>query len=129
MEMHADAEDVVQAEETYDPTRPINVTVCGPTEVRELPAVRSGYRTEQGVGTAVGVKLLAFEPRRKSAVILALSQDIYLSNSQAGAQSGAAGAARIPAVVPFVVGHLDEVWATSVASTTDISIVAEYWTE
>lgn len=129
MEMHADAEDIVQAEEPYDPSRPINVTVCGPTEVRELPAVRAGYRTEQGVGTAVAVKLLTFEPRRKGAVILALSQDIYISGSQAGAQSGAAGGARIPAVVPFPVSHLDEVWACSVASTTDISVMAEYWSE
>lgn len=126
--MHAEPEDIVQAEE-YDPHLPINVVVCGPTEVRELPAVRAGYRTEQGVGTAVAIKLLAFEPRRKSATILALDQDIYLSNSQAGAQSGAAGAARIPAVVPYVIGHLDEVWACAVTSTTNISILCEYWTE
>jgi hypothetical protein len=129
MEMHAEPEDIVQAEEPYDPTRPINVTVCGPTETRELPAVRAGYRTEQGVGTAVAVKVLAFEPRRKGAVIVALSQDIYISGSQAGAQSGAAGGARIPAVVPFPVNHLDEVWACSVSSTTDISVMAEYWSE
>lgn len=127
--MHADAEDVVQAEETYDPTRPINVTVCGPTEVRELPAVRSGYRTEQAVGTAVAVRLLGFEPKRKTATIVALSQDIYISNSQAGAQTGAAGAARLPAVVPFPIGHLDELWACAVSGSTDISIVTEYWTE
>lgn len=129
MEMHADAEDIVQAEEPYDPTRPINVQVCGPTETRELPAVRAGYRTEVAVGTAVAVKLLPFEPRRKSAVILALSQDIYISGSQAGAQTGSSSAARIPAVVPFAVGHLDEVWACAVSSTTDISILAEYWSE
>jgi hypothetical protein len=28
--------------------------VCGPTEVRELPAVRAGYRTEQAVGNGGG---------------------------------------------------------------------------
>jgi hypothetical protein len=127
--MHAEPEDVVQAEENYDPHAPINVSVCGPTEVRELPAVRAGYRTEQAVGTAVAVKLLAFEPRRKSATILALDQDIYLSNSQAGAQAGASGAARIPAVVPYVIGHLDEVWACAVSATTNISVLCEYWTE
>lgn len=129
MEMHADAEDVVQAEEVYDPTRPINVTVCGPTEVRELPAVRSGYRTETGAGTAVGVRLLGFEPKRKGAVIIALTQDIYISNSQAGAQSAGSGAARIPALVPFPVSHLDEVWACAVSGATDISVITEYWTE
>jgi hypothetical protein len=128
MEMHADPEDIVQGEE-YATALPISVTVSGPTEVRELPAVRAGYRTEQGVGTTVAVKLLAFEPRRKSALIIAQGQDIYISGSQAGAQTGAAGAARIPTVVPLHIGHLDEVWACAVTGTTDISILCEYWTE
>lgn len=129
MDLNADPEDIVQAEEPYDPTRPINVAVCGQVETRELPAVRAGYRTEVGVGTAVGVKVLAFEPRRKSAVLIAQSQDVYVGISQAGVQAGTSGSARLPALVPFVVTHLDEVWVCSVASTTDISILAEYWTE
>ena len=129
MDMHADPEDVVQAEDYTEGTRPVDVSVCGQVETRELPAVRAGYRTESAVGTAVGVKILAFEPRRKSAVIIAQSQDIYVGISQAGVQAGTSGAARLPALVPFVVTHLDEVWAISVASTTDISVLAEYWTE
>lgn len=129
MELNVDPEDIVQAEEPYDPARPINVTVCGPVETREVPAVRAGYRTEQSVTTTVAVKILAFEPRRKSAVLIAQGQDIWLAGSQAGAQVGASGAARIPALLPFVIGHLDEVWACSVTGTTDIAVLAEYWTE
>ncbi|NUR38810.1 MAG: hypothetical protein HOV73_01820 [Streptomyces sp.] len=121
--------EIVQAEEPYDPARPIPVALCGPAEVRELPAVRAGYKTEQGVGTAIAVKLLPFEPRRKEAYICALSQDIYISGTQAGAQSGAAGAMRIPAVVPWRIGHLDEVWACAVTSTTDIGVSCDYWSE
>lgn len=129
IDLTPDPDEIVQAEEEYDPVRPIGVTVCGPTETRELPAVRAGYKTEQAVGTAVAVKLLPFEPRRKVAYLIAQSQDIWISGSQAGAQSGASGAMRIPAVVPYPVGHLDEVWACSVASTTDISVESDYWSE
>jgi hypothetical protein len=128
MELDATPEDVVQAEE-LDQGVPVPVTVAGPVETRELPAVRAGYRTETAVGTAVGAKLLPFEPRRKGAVLIALSADIWISGSQAGAQAGAAGAARVPALVPFPVGHLDEVWACAVTGTTDVSVLAEYWTE
>jgi hypothetical protein len=126
-----DPDEIVQAEdEGYPPAAgPVAVTVCGPTETRELPAVRAGYRTEQNVGTAVAVKLLPFEPRRKEAYICALSQDIYISGTQAGAQSGAAGAMRIPAVVPWRIGNLDEVWACAVTGTTDIGVQADYWSE
>lgn len=124
-----DPEEIVQAEEEEYPTRPIAVSVCGPTQVRELPAVRAGYKTEQDVGTSVAVKLLAFEPRRKEAYIVALDQDIYISGTQAGAQSGAAGAMRIPAVVPWRIGHLDEVWACAVSGTTGIGVQSDYWSE
>lgn len=122
-------EEIVQAEEPYDPTRPINVQLCGPAETRELPAVRAGYKTEQGVGAAVAVKLLPFEPRRKQALLCALSQDVYLSGTQAGAMAGASGAIRIPAVVPWPINNLDEVWVMAVTGTTDISVQAEYWSE
>jgi hypothetical protein len=122
-------DEVVQAEEEPYATRPVAVAVCGPVETRELPAVRSGYKTEVQVGTALGVKLLPFEPRRKEAFIIALDQDVWISGSQAGAQSGAAGAMRIPAVVPWRVGHLDEVWACAVTGTTDIGVQSDYWSE
>lgn len=125
----ADPEDIVQVEEPHDPTRPINVAICGPTEVRELPAVRAGYRTEQQVSSTVAAKVLAFEPRRKSAVVLALTQDMWISNSQAGAMSGAAGAMRVPALIPWPVTNLDELWACAVTGSTDIGIQAEYWSE
>jgi hypothetical protein len=129
MDMHADPEDIVQVEEDYGQAAPVQVVVGSAVETRELPAVRAGYRTESGVTALVGVKLLAFEPRRKSAVVIAQSGDLWLSISQAGAQAGAAGAARLPVGVPLAVGHLDEVWACAVTDSTDVSVLAEYWTE
>lgn len=122
-------DEVVQAEEEAYQVKPIAVTVCGPTQVRELPAIRAGYFTAQSVTTTVGIRLLSFEPRRKSAVIIAQSQDIWISNSQAGVQMGAASAIRIPAVVPFVIDHLDEVWVCAVSSTTDVSVMTNFWSE
>jgi hypothetical protein len=124
-----DPEEIVQAEDEGYPRTPEPVVVCGPTETRELPAVRAGYRTETSVGTSVAVRLVPFEPRRKEAFIIAQTQDIWIASSQAGAQNGASGAMRIPAVVPYRIGHLDQVWACAVSGTTDISVECDYWSE
>lgn len=128
MNISPDPDEIVQAEEPYDPHRPINVQVCGPTEVRELPAAGyPGYKTET-VG-AVGVRLLAMEPRRKYATLIATDGDIWISSSQAGAQAGAGGAMRIPSVVPYVIGHMHEVWACAVSGTTNVSVETVNWSE
>lgn len=120
---------IVQAEEEYDPTRPINVQVCGPVQTRELPAAGlPGYRTES-VGASVGVRLLALEPRRKYAVIYSLTSDLWISTSQAGAQAGAGGGMRIPAAVPYTIGHLHEVWACTVSGTADVGVETVNWSE
>lgn len=124
-----DPEEIVQAEEAYDSARPIPVTVCGPIQTRELPAKAPGYRTEPGVGASVAVKLMAFEPRRKAGLVMAISQDVWLSSSQAGAMAGASGAIRIPAVIPWPIDHMEEVWAMAVTGTTDISVQSSYWSE
>lgn len=127
IDLTPDPDEIVQAE-TYVP-QPVPVAVCGPAETRELPAIRAGYRTDQGVTTSVAVKVLPMEPRRKEAVLVALDQDVWISGTQAGAQSGAAGALRVPAGVPWRIGHLGEVWACAVTATTDIGVQAEYWSE
>lgn len=128
-EITSDPEEIVQTEHEYADAPPITVCVSGPVETRELPARQVGYRTEQNVSSTVAVRLLTFEPRRKSAVICAVGQDIWLSGSQAGAMAGAAGAIRVPAVVPWAVDHLEEVWAMAVTGTTDIGVQSTYWSE
>lgn len=125
-----DPDEIVQAEEDDYSVRPVGVTVCGPVQTREVPASgHPGYQTASAVGTAVGVRLLALEPRRKYATLIALDEDVWISTSQAGAQAGAGGAMRIPAVVPYVIGHMHEVWACAVTGTTDISIETVNWSE
>lgn len=129
IDLTPEPEEIVQAEEKPYDLSPIATTVCGPVETRELPAIRAGYNTAQGVSNTVAVRLLSFEPRRKGAVIVAKDQDIWISNSQAGAQMGASSSFYVPAVVPFVIDHLDEVWACSVTGTTDISVMTTFWSE
>lgn len=130
IDLTPDPSEIVQEEEAYDPVKPIGVTVCGPVQVRELPAAAyPGYRTEPAVDAVVGRRALTTEPRRKYATITALTQDIWISTSQAGVLAGAGGAMRWPAVVPYVVGHLHEVWIASVTSTTDVSIETVNWSE
>jgi hypothetical protein len=121
-------EEVVQAEDCGCELATVPVKVNNPVETRELPGIRAGYKTES-VGSSVGVKLLSLEPRRKSAVILANDQDIWISGSQAGAQSGSSGAFRVNAAVPFTIDHMDEVWACTVTGTTDVSVMSTIWSE
>jgi hypothetical protein len=128
MNITPDPEEIVQAEDDYG-ARPIQVEVCGPTEVRELPASGyPGYKTDV-VGTAVAVRILAMEPRRKYATLLASDGDLWISSTQAGAQAGAGGAMRIPAVVPYVIGHVHEVWACAVSGTTSVGVESVNWSE
>ena len=131
MNVSPDPDEIVQDEDPYEvgEPRPVAVTVCGPTEVRELPAAgHPGYKTDT-VGTAVGVRLLSLEPRRKYATVVSWDSDLWLSSSQAGAQARAGGAMRWPAAVPYVVGHMHEVWAVAEDATTPVSVESVYWSE
>lgn len=130
MNITPDPAEIVQAEEVYDPSRPISVDVCGPVQTREVPAAGyPGYQTLTAVGTAVGVRALSLEPRRKYATLIALDQDVWIGSSQAAVQAGASGAMRIPAVVPYVIGHMHEVWVCAVTGTTDVSVETVNWSE
>lgn len=122
-------DEIVQSEAEYE-ARVVDVRVCGPVQTRELPALaHPGYFTASAVGTAVGVRLLALEPRRKSATILPLDQDVWISSSQAGAQAGAGGAMLLPAGTLFPISHMHEVWACAATATTDVSVETVNWSE
>jgi hypothetical protein len=129
MNLTPEPEEIVQSEEDVTPLQPLPTYVCGPVETRELPGVRVGYKTEPNVTTSLGIRLLQLEPRRKSATIIAADQAIWVATSQAGAQSGAAGAMRIPVDTPLVVDHMDEVWACSVTGTATVGVASTYWSE
>lgn len=129
MNVSPDPEEIIQ----YEPPTaagPVPVAVQGPVETREVPAAGPpGYFTVTGLGAVVAVRVLPLEPRRKSATIMAQSQDIWISGSQAGAQSGVSGAMRWPALVPKVIDHMHEVWVCAVAGTTDVSVETVKWSQ
>lgn len=123
-------EEVVQSEETYVlNTPPIPAVICGPVQTREAPALRGAYQTVSNVGTGVGVRVLNYEPRRKSARILAVTGDVWISKTQQGAQQGASGSARLPFNQWVTITNIEELWACSVAGTTDISVITDFWSE
>lgn len=126
----SDPADIVQDEPDAYETRPVAVEVCGPVQTREMPAIgQPGYFTAPAIGTTLGVRVLPMEPRRKYAILLPVDQDVWLATSQAGAQSGAAGAMRVPASIPYPIHHMHEVWACAVAGTTDVGVETVAWSE
>lgn len=131
MNISPEPDEIVQHDPDGGSLHPIDVTVTGPVNTRDLPAAGyPGYKTVTNVGASVGVQLLAGpEPRRQGAVIYCLTSDLWISTSQAGAQSGSSGAMRIAAAIPYPVRHIHEVWACTVSGTADVGVETTNWTE
>lgn len=124
--------DEVMQDETPD-LPAVRVTVDTPVNVRELPSIGAGA----GVWLldTSGSKVLAADPRRKLVTLVSRDQDIYLGPDQGSVDirttQGGAGTptgAWWPAGVPIVVQHGDELWVSSVTSTTRLSVIPERWT-
>lgn len=125
-EFNQEPGDVVQELEDYnDKIPPIPTIVCEPVRSLALPNKRHTFTTIGAVGTTVGVQLVGRDPRRASVTVIGLDQDIRLGTTQSESVSGG----RIPASVPFVLTSMGELWATSVSSTTDITVICEYWSD
>ncbi len=118
--------DVLQEQHDQDAYNTPAIPVCidDPVRTQELPARSGAFYTVGSVGTG-DAKNLARDPRRKHATVIGLTEDILLGSTQANARQGA----RVPAVVPFVITAIDEVWAASAEATTDISVITEQWAD
>jgi hypothetical protein len=114
--------EILQEQDVY--AKAIPVCMDEPVRSQELPS-RAGACYTAGAVDTNGQKILGRDPRRKSATIIGLTQDILLGTTQANARAGA----RIPAVVPFVITSVDEYWAASVTATTDITVITEQWAD
>lgn len=119
--MQPDLDDVLQVEDVDSHVIPVKVSEA--VETRELPSKRLAVRTVPVITTA-GVKLLSADPRRKTATIIARTQDIQIGANQAQSQLNGAW---IPGVVPFVITSVGEVWAIGVGGNTDVSVIEEYF--
>jgi hypothetical protein len=120
------ADDVMQ-DATPDAPVVVPVRLDEPANVRELPALSGGMtRVTLDVN---GARILVADPKRKIVTLLSFDQTIYLGSDQANvaANAGTPNGARWPANTPLVITHCDEVWASSAASTTEVSIITERW--
>jgi hypothetical protein len=119
-DMQPDLDSVLQVE---DEPHVVPTKVCEPVDTRELPAKRMSPRTVS-VTTTAGAKLLSADPRRKSATIVARSQDIRIGVTQSQALLNGAW---FPGVVPFVSTAVTELWAVGDGADTDVSVIEEYF--
>lgn len=108
-----------------DELKAVPVEINTPVNTRELPSKFGAMYTEKAVGTTA-VRILDRDPRRKSAQIIGLDQNIRFGSTQAVANSTGAV---WPSVVPYVSNCFDELWVASVTSTTDISVITEWWAD
>lgn len=120
------ADEVMQDVSPDVPTVPVRIDE--PVRTHELPRISGGAWTDQ-VDTS-GKRLLAADPKRSCATILALDQDVYIGMDQASVSAASMAnpsGAQWPANVPLVIQHCDEVWVSSQASTTAVSVLVERW--
>lgn len=107
----------------------IKVKIEGTVQTDSLPS-RSGGTFRRSADTN-GIKLLNVDPRRKSATIISLDQDIYVGNVQGDVMAGpgtqAAMGARWPVKTPLVLDDGDEWWIASVSETSEISVINRMW--
>lgn len=122
-EFEPSADTVMQDE--HPAFKSVPVTVEAPVTVHELPARSAGYLSLALVATDGAQRILTGDPRRKSAIILPVDGDIYIGDNQA--QATGSGRPRWTSGVPLPITHRDEVWASSVSGTVEVTIVIEQW--
>lgn len=120
--MEPSDDELLQVEEEL---KAVPVEINTPVNTRELPTKFGSMFTEKGVG-ATAVRLLGRDHRRKSAKIIGLSQNIRFGPNQSVAQTTGA---EWPAVVPMITECFDELWVSATTSTTDISVIQEWWAD
>lgn len=101
----------------------VPVTVEGQVQTRELPGLAGGWGAFPLTANDPARRLLAADPRRKSAVIWSDTANVYMSDSQAGARTG--NFAWL-ANVPMSITSCDEVWFFCTTDTT-VHVYSEVW--
>lgn len=126
VDLQPDDLESLQAE--YDGPEPVAkveiVATTGVVRTQELPRKGGGSFTK--TVTVTPIQLLRADHRRAIARIVSIGQNMYVSLSQASAQSPGS-MALWPQNVAFTVTADTEVWVASSTSTTSISVVTEFW--
>jgi len=118
-----DADEVLQDE---TPGTAIPVVIDTPVRTQRLPNRLAGMGT-LNVDNVTAKRLAGSDPRRASLLILAHDQEILLASTQGGCLGEYA--ARWPQDLPLLLSSSDELWAMAATSNTDITVIAEQWTE
>lgn len=122
-ETNPDAAEVFQRED--EPGHPaVLVEHNGPLGVIDLPA-RVGVMVSYQLGVLTQ-PLLGADPRRKSALIIAENDAIFVGTTAARVTDGSCS--KWPAGVPLPVTHIDALYARAAVAGTLISIISEQWT-
>jgi hypothetical protein len=116
-----EADEVFQAE----PVGAVPVEIKGePIAVKVAGGRQIGLRSFF-LSPAVAQRILDNDPRRSLATIVSLDTDLRLGLDQGTAQS--TGGQRWPANVPLPISASSELWASSITSTSEVTVVHEYW--
>lgn len=97
------------------------------TPVRTQPLPRIGTPTTQTkTFTATAVRVLPYNPRRASATVIAIDNDILVAFNTASKED-LSTMAYWPKSIPLILNHCSEVWIASAATTSKVSIITERW--
>lgn len=121
-ETQPDAGDVLQRQDP--PYAAVRVEPVGPVGVIDLPA-RVGVMVSYLLSTQTQ-PILGADPRRKSALLLGLTDSVYVGTSPARVTDGTA--TLWPAGLPLPLSHTDPLYARAAVAGTVLSVVSEQWT-
>jgi hypothetical protein len=125
VELQPDELAVLQAEPAYEP--PVSVTVAHvstPVRTQALPRESAATRTRTVTTTAL--RLLAADPRRASATIIASGGNILIAFSMASAADPST-MALWPAATPYTLTADTELYVAASTGTVTVSVITEYW--
>lgn len=127
--LEPDVHEVLQ-EEPYTDLTAIPVKVeCVDTPVRvQLLPDKGGATQTRTVSATKATPFLSADPRRKSAVLMSLDQNILVAFSSASCQADSA-MALWPKLVPLTVPATVEVWVKAATGTTAVSVQSFRWAE
>lgn len=111
------------------PAAPVHVD--GPVQTQELPPRTSTARTIVVDAVGVGEELLAKDPRRGRAIVMALDEGmvIGLTSQDCVLSAGVAPGLMWPKLVPLEIRGWSRLFVGAQANTTKVVVLAESWAD
>ncbi|MER7953068.1 hypothetical protein ABTY59_37385 [Streptomyces sp. NPDC096079] len=127
--LEPDVPEILQEEPAPDLTAiPVRVeAVESQVRVQVLPDKGGSTLTKSATATRA-VRVLVADPRRKSAVLMSMDQNILVAFSEAACQADSSMAVW-PKLVPLEVPATVEVWVKSATGTTAVGVLGYRWAE